>query len=321
LKIPARVVAKSLGTVSNQDLATKIIDAEQALCIVNTRAMAQDLFREIKSRLDPGDQSGLYHLSTWMCGMHRRQTLDEIKLRLKQSPAIPCRVISTQVVESGVDLDFPVVFRALAGLDSIAQASGRCNREGRSRLGHFYIFEPLDLKLRGTLGTAIENAKELLTADVDPLDPALVHKYFEMTYWKLGSELDKHRIFLGDHFIVEQLKSGVDVRFKFRAVARKFRMIDSSGSNFVVPYGTEGEYLAKKILNGDKLDREDWRKCQRYSVNVHLQTFETLIKSSSIFLKEDMPAVLINKDLYDEKIGLDITCEHPEYLPSEANVI
>ena len=105
----------------------------QALCIVNTRRHAKGLY-------DLLDEDGAFHLSTLMCPAHRKTTLDEIRQRLKAGQT--CRVVSTQVMEAGIDVDFPVGFRALAGLDSIIQAAGRVNREMRNAVRRMFVFRP-----------------------------------------------------------------------------------------------------------------------------------------------------------------------------------
>ena len=123
----------SLGQLPDADLQAQLNHRPQALCIVNTRRHAKGLF-------DGLSPDGRFHLSTLMCPAHRQATLLEIRARLKNGQ--PCRVISTQVMEAGIDVDFPVGYRALAGLDSIIQAAGRVNREGRLPRGDLYVFEP-----------------------------------------------------------------------------------------------------------------------------------------------------------------------------------
>ena len=135
----------------------------QGLCIVNTKRDAAELFQELD-----GNTEGHFHLSTMMCAAHRSETISKIKLRLALGGQEICRVVSTQLVESGVDLDFPVVYRAEAGLDSIAQAAGRCNREGRSEekwgidRGDVYVFEGERKPPLGQLRRAADIAKQVL---------------------------------------------------------------------------------------------------------------------------------------------------------------
>lgn len=118
-----RVEVQPIKRLLDGPLAERIAAEAAVLCIVNTRAHAVQLFAKL---LEPRDEQGCFHLSTWMCGAHRRSVLAEIRERLKCGK--PCRAVSTLLVEAGVDLDFPVVYRAAAGFDSIAQAAGRCIR-------------------------------------------------------------------------------------------------------------------------------------------------------------------------------------------------
>ena len=120
---------------------------------------------------------GTFHLSALMCGQHRSEVIDMIKFRLKQNQ--PVQVISTQLVEAGVDFDFPVVYRALAGLDSIAQVAGRCNREGRLRKpGKVVVFVPPKNAPAGILRKAAETTRIILSArPSDPLDHSMFHHY------------------------------------------------------------------------------------------------------------------------------------------------
>lgn len=117
-----RTTVSFVGKLTDDELAVRLEEENQVLSIVSTKPQARALFELLQGH------DGVFHLSTNMYPQHRRRVLDEIRTRLKQNKT--CRVISTSLVEAGVDLDFPVVYRAMAGLDSIAQAAGRCNREG-----------------------------------------------------------------------------------------------------------------------------------------------------------------------------------------------
>ena len=129
-----RVAVEYKGELDNREVADLILQQEQVLCIVNTRGHARSIFELI------GSGEGHYHLSAAMCPEHRTQKLQEIRARLKKG--LPCRVTSTQLIEAGVDIDIPIVIRAIAGIDSVAQAAGRCNREGRLALGKVLVFTP-----------------------------------------------------------------------------------------------------------------------------------------------------------------------------------
>src|SRR5690606_32634579 len=129
-----RVAVQHLGSVDDDQLLDHLQQHPSWLTIVNTRRHAADLHEQLGLR---EGREGLYHLSTYMCGQHRSEKIQQIRERLANQQ--PCRVVSTQLIEAGVDVDFPVVFRALSGVDSIAQAAGRCNREGKlDGLGTLY---------------------------------------------------------------------------------------------------------------------------------------------------------------------------------------
>src|SRR4051794_35543285 len=135
---------------------------------------------------------GVFHLSTLMCGKHRRLTLQQVRNRLNAK--LSCRVVSTQLVEAGVDIDLPVVYRAAAGFDSIAQAAGRCNREGLAPLGTTYVFDAEQPPPRGVLRQGADTAQELWGIHADPLAPEAIEHYFQQLYWKRSDEWDKFNI-------------------------------------------------------------------------------------------------------------------------------
>ncbi|MCA9055052.1 MAG: CRISPR-associated helicase Cas3', partial [Planctomycetaceae bacterium] len=215
-----RVTVHNIGTI-NDDVLVRRITAEPAvLCIVNTRAHAARLYRGIiaSERKCDGD----YHLSTLLCGQHRADVIAEIRRRLAAGQA--CRVISTQLIEAGVDVDFPVVYRSLTGIDSIAQAAGRCNREGKRPTGDVFVFDPVDVQPRGYLGTTAATTRELLPEFDDLLSPAAVHRYFELHYWKhAGSNR------WDDPGVMECFPTpAARLAFNFRTAADRFRMIEET---------------------------------------------------------------------------------------------
>ncbi|MEW6202981.1 MAG: CRISPR-associated helicase Cas3', partial [bacterium] len=133
-RVQISCLSKNQGKTTDAELAKMILEHKQVLCVVNTRRHARELYEKME------DKEGLYHLSALMCPVHRSEIIQEIKLALKNNEK--CRVVSTQLIEAGVDIDFPVVFRSFAGIDSIAQSAGRCNREGKLQAGKVYIFYP-----------------------------------------------------------------------------------------------------------------------------------------------------------------------------------
>lgn len=253
-----------------EDLAIQLADEECVLAIVSTRRQARELFQ-----LLPDDGNNL-HLSAQMCAEHRTAVLAEINRRLKQRQQgdfRPLRVISTQLVEAGVDVDFPKVYRAMAGLDSIAQSAGRCNREGKmSELGKVVVLNPPELPPVGFLRQAQQITMQMLKSGLltEPLSPAAFTQYFQMLN-QIG-ERDKHGI---NELLTPQLdrSTGAPI-FQFRTAAEKFRLIDDSGVAVVVPYMPDNDALESPVnfwlqqLETDASQKWVYRKLQRYTITL-----------------------------------------------------
>ncbi|MDP2599630.1 MAG: CRISPR-associated helicase Cas3' [Deltaproteobacteria bacterium] len=240
------------------EIAQELQKHPTVLCIVNRRDDCREL-----CRLMPPDT---IHLSALMCGEHRSKVIIEIKERLKNE--VPIRVISTQLVEAGVDLDFPAVYRALSGLDSIAQAAGRCNREGKMKKGNVVVFVPPRPSPIGHLRQAESCCRQILkTITDDPLNPTRFQSYFQQLYWLKGDSLDKHRI-------IDDLKGDGKLNIQFRTAADKFRMIDSKQMPVIVRYGEGAKWIEVLKKGGPK----KWllRKLQRYIVNVPIYVHQKL---------------------------------------------
>jgi CRISPR-associated endonuclease/helicase Cas3 len=237
-------------------LAQAMAEHRQALAVVHKRDDARNLAQELQALLP--DET-IWHLSALMCAAHRTEVLAQIKEKLRQR--MSCRVVSTQLVEAGVDLDFPVVYRALGGLDSIVQAAGRCNREGRLEIGHVVVFRAATSPPRGTPRRAMEVTESLLReagGTLDPCDPNLFENYFRMLY--LAENQDVKRI--------QTLRQ----EFNFASVGREFRLIeDGFTQSVIVPYGKAEECLRDLRFKGPR--RETLRSLQRFIVNIYPDTF------------------------------------------------
>lgn len=237
-----RVDYHLLGRMEWPALADRIAQEQGALCVVNTRRDARDLYTALAA-LKPG---AAFHLSTWMCPAHRRDVITQIRERLKAHT--PTYVVSTSLIEAGVDLDFPAVFRALAGLDSLAQAAGRCNREGKLKNpdgtpahGQVYLFEEPKPCVMGTLRKAIF-AAGLLPEGLDeaPHHPAAFTAFFKEYFNGLNDR--------GENLLTK-LHNPRNLRF--RDVSEHFRMIPGEGEETVfVPYGDAKEVLAEALEKG-----------------------------------------------------------------------
>ncbi|NLY76136.1 MAG: CRISPR-associated endonuclease Cas3'' [Firmicutes bacterium] len=271
-----------------EEIANELTQYEQVLCVVSDRKSCRELHRLMPE--------GTFHLSALMCGQHRSEVIAKIKQKLKNKE--PVRVISTQLVEAGVDFDFPVVYRALAGLDSIAQAAGRCNREGKlDGLGKVIVFVPPKSPPSGILRKAAEATRNILMdRQYDPSDNSLFEKYFEELYWKANSLDSKDILAL---LSPDRQECGIS----FRTAAQKFRIVDDSNQKtIIVRYGESDELLA--ILKSKGPERWLMRKLQRYTVNVYNNEFDLLQRQG--LLEEIQPNihVLTTKTAYSEEAGL-----------------
>lgn len=272
-------------------LADELAQQEAVLCIVNRRDDAQELFQLLP-------EESRVHLSALMCGKHRSETIQQIKHRLAVGE--PIHLVSTQLVEAGVDLDFPTVFRALTGLDSIAQAAGRCNREGKRVRGRVVVFVPPRPAPAGLLRMAEDGGRQSLEEHVaDPLAPERFRAYFQQLYWKQGSRLDQHGILgLLDH--QQQLK------IQFRTAAERFRLIPDLQLPTVVRYHNERllQELWERKQRGWEPDRLLRRQLQRFIVTVPRYVHQQLAAAGHI--AEWHPGVWVQEDprMYHPELGL-----------------
>lgn len=260
-----RVQVYNIGDISDKELATRLLGHDQGLCIVNSKKHARLLYEKIKGE-------GSFHLSTRMCAEHRSKTLKTIKERLgDRKDKKVCRVVSTQLIEAGVDVDFPAVYRSMAGIDSIAQSAGRCNREGLQSEGHVYAFRPEKHGLpKGWLSRTAALGSLVFEHHADPLGFKGVEEYFTTLYEIDASKLDKESIL---DAIREQEKQ---LRFPFREVAEKFKLIDDNTCTIVIPWdGNCRKILAEARYS--QLPGAYIRRLQRYGVGVYEKEFRELV--------------------------------------------
>lgn len=301
LRRTALEVRSQDARVTWPELGAELASAAQVLCIVDRRRHAVELFQQVK-QLAP---EGSFHLSTRLCGAHRSQRLAEIKRRLKKD-GLSVRVVSTQLIEAGVDVDFPIVYRVEGGLDAIAQAAGRCNREGGLvQGGRVIVFRAPDDAPPGLLRHAQQAAREFLRKE-DPLTLDNIRGYFRQLYWAQGKNLDKHGI-------LQDLKRNSKLEFNFRTAAGNFRLIDDTQQRSVLVRWGEGESLINTLQSKGP---ESWllRKLQRFTVNVPIKAHEQMQSDGRI--KEIFPGVFIQTGAarYDADTGL-LYDENPVYDP------
>lgn len=283
-----------------EELGDRLDELEQVLCVVNTRKHAKRLFENLKELGGDGDA---FHLSTLMCPAHRKATLKKIKEQLKDEKN--CRVVSTQLVEAGVDIDFPVVYRALAGVDSIAQAAGRCNREAKlERPGRVFVFRLEGGEPPGLIKQGAQIAERLIERFKGGLlRPEAVEAYFRELYWLQDKELDKLKIGLRLNKAVKPLP-----KLPFRDIGQAFRLIEKSTESVIIPCGEEAEVLIDKLRSGF-YDYRTIRRLQAYTVSVYRYEFDRLLAHGLIEqVEEGFNLLSVTRcdirDWYDKKLGL-----------------
>ena len=283
------------ASLTRDELVSRLEKHEQALCIVNTRKQAQMIFSALKSE-------GVFHLSTTMYPKHRSRVLKEIRDRLKNG--LTCRVVSTSLVEAGVDLDFPVVYREKSGLDSIVQAAGRCNREGERSLNESYVYvfsllEHLPPKsMQAPIG-AFEQIADLFAEDLSSLDA--VRSYFEQLFYNKGEDA------LDAKGILNSIQHGnSSFSIPFRDIADKLRMIEDDTTTVLVLSGAP-ELETRLRRNGER-SRALFRETAQYGVSLRKYEIKTLETIGAIE-KLDDAVFLLNPIYYNENYGVELSPE------------
>lgn len=285
-----------------EELAEKLKGHEQVLCVVNTRRDCYDLHKLMPE--------GTIHLSALMCGRHRSAVIRLLKRRLTKG--LPIRVVSTQLVEAGVDIDFPVVYRAFAGLSSIAQAAGRCNREGKlndeGRMGQVHVFMPPKASPTGVLRKAEDTTRELYASPAfDPQQPFEYINFFNLFYSRLNDT--------GKSWLYDRLVKDVnpDLYFQFRTAGNEFKMIDDQAQRpVIVRYGKSDELIERLRFAGPT--REIMRALQRYTVNLPVRMADRMLGDGSLERIDHAKArdIVVQSclRLYNKKVGLDVYGEN-----------
>lgn len=291
------------GKISSQDLANEINPLKQCLCIVNTRKHALELFRLLEGE-------GNFHLSTLMCPEHRREVLNEIEHRLKNG--LHCCVISTRLIEAGVDVDFPRVYRMIGGLDSILQAAGRCNREGKlvnelkeKIYGEVHVFEPEEKYMKKqppSFKQEIEITKQIIRQFKDISSPEAINEYFKRLYHYRGEDgLDNKKIYKRFEVGAEKLK----FNFDFETIAKEFKLIDENTHHIIIPLNNNAKKLIEQLRHAE-FYKDIIRSLQSYTVNVFNHEFNVLLGAGKLTLIRDNIYALSSLADYDNKTGLKI---------------
>lgn len=312
-----RVTVEHVGPLTDELLVDAILAHHQILCIVNNRRHARSLFDSVRHA------PGTYHLTTLMCANHRSDKLREIRARLINGE--PCRLISTSLIEAGVDVDFPAVYRADAGLDSIAQAAGRCNREGKrpKESSHVRVFTVAsDWSTPPELVQYAESCQGIFRRHAaNPLSLDAIRDYFREVYWLKDKQLDAHQLLL-------QIEKGGREGIPYEQIARHFRMIESNMMPIIVPYHRKGEpdevaALLKQLTYAEYVGGVS-RKLQPYLVQVPEQGLKALRAVGAVqpvnearFGLQFMQ--LMAENLYDPTCGL--SWDNPGFITAEAGVL
>ena len=325
-----RVEVTRAGVLEDDALVDRLAGNREVLCVVNTKAHAAKVYDGLIART--GQRAGCVHLSTFMCAQHRRDVLRRVRRTLlrnrlavaKGGKRWPCRVIATQLIEAGVDVDFPTVFRAPAGFDSVAQAAGRCNREGklvgkdgRPTLGQVVAFESEQLPPPGLLREAAQVAAELAHDHPDPLAPSAVQAYFHHLYWKRSHDWDKHGVMpcfhYDPHHIADHRKLAP---FAFRTAAAAYQLIREEQTPILVPYNKEAKAMVAHVIEGKPVDLAFFRQAQKYTVSVRDHFLHRLADNAVLYQHEAGVIALANPDAYSTEKGLlpDVAGISPEVL-------
>jgi CRISPR-associated endonuclease/helicase Cas3 len=274
--------------MSYDDVVSEVVQHRQILCIVNTRRDALEIF----SRL-PNDSVCKFHLSRMMCSEHLSSTIDKIRQTLKEHK--PIRVIATQLIEAGVDVDFETVMRQEAGLDSILQAAGRCNREGKMEIGNTYVFK-LDKPLpRGFIRNANDARLAIKSGNsIDWFAPETMTEYFRQLYSRCN-DFDKSDIKTKLYKVTEM---------QFETADKEFNLIEDNGVSVIINYGSSSKLIETLKCFGPSYGLR--KKLSRYSVSINHSDFDDLRKFGII--EELLPGIFYISDAsqYDEHTGLSV---------------
>lgn len=290
-----RVTYEKLGVISKTDLIERLEDEHCALCIVNTKKLAQELYKELEGE-------GVYHLSTSMYPKHRKRVLDEIRKRLKQKEG--CVVVSTSLVEAGVDLDFAHVYRQTAGVDSMIQAAGRCNREGEksAKDSNVFLFDLEDTKTVLSQKMTIDVARAILQDYENAADLDGIRDYFERLYHFRGESLDKKHL-------MDEFHRG---KCNFETAAKLFKLIEQETKTIFISREPEAEELLQE-LKWMGASKARMRKAGQYCVQVFDNNRNSMVDQlygAGMIrpISEDMKDFyeLISPEQYSEAYGLNL---------------
>lgn len=300
-----RTNIKFIGEKTIDDICLELQRTKQSLIIVNTKRHAEDLFYILNNNVDT------YYLSTNLCPIHISNIIKEIKYRLKNN--LECTVISTRLIEAGVDIDFPVVYRSLCGIDSIIQSAGRCNREGKLTdmngnlvKGNVYVFIPEREYVKSTPKETLHQAS--ITLEVIDLFDDITNKEATDTYFnKLYSSSN-----LDEKNILKRINNGFNLNtndiesllnYQFEDISNDFKLLEDETIPIYIPYDDEAVHLIN-ILNNKCESRNIHKKLQQYSVNVYKNKYIDLVEKGIVNDYNYIYGIMNDIRYYDSKVGI-----------------
>lgn len=273
---------------SYDEIAERLVQHCRVLCIVNTRKDAAEIY----NRLPREDEGSTFHLSRMMCPKHLSETIAQIKEALKDQNQKKIRVVSTQLIEAGVDIDFPVVFRQEAGLDSVLQAAGRCNREGKLGISDAYVFM-LDKPLPpGYISRTNDARKGMMEQMEDKFSPEAISAYFLQLYSRVDT-FDKAKI----SYLLETTGD-----MMFRTASKEFHLIDDNTTSVIVNWHDSMKLVDQ--LKEQGVTYPLMKQLAQYSVNIRQNDRKLLQQAGAIDEVLDNIFVISDPAFYDEHVGL-----------------
>ncbi|MGL6026816.1 MAG: CRISPR-associated helicase/endonuclease Cas3, partial [Vibrio sp.] len=305
--------AEITGLVQQQ-----LSEAQSCLVIVNTKAWAKTLFQALQSQLT--NETKIFHLSTGMCSAHRKQILDEVRARLSSGVATLC--ISTQLIEAGVDVDFGCIIRFVAGLDSMAQAAGRCNRNGKQQKGHVFVLNPTqeNVGMLHDIKTGIAASTRIFTefSEQDLLKPQAMSQYFQYYFYERHKEMTypvKQAQTLLNLLSSNQRninQTPFTLKQSFMTAAKQFKAIDAPVHSVIVPFNDEAQTIITQLCALDqRFDAASYRcllkSAQKYSVNIFPNVWQKLTDQQAVFpIAQDEAVFYLSEEFYSQDFGLSL---------------
>lgn len=277
-----------LGNIDQEVLYTKISEYNNSLIVVNSRKKARDLYLFFSQAFE----HSCYHLSTYMTAKDRSLTIEEIKSKIGKEKIT---VVSTSLIEVGVDLDFEAVFRETAGLDNILQAGGRCNREGKRKEGSVFVFDfDENINYRGDIVLNADIVRSLFKEYEDIGSQECIEEYYKRLFHFHKNEIENNTI-----ATCKRIDS-----IPFRTYSESFKMIEDTSYGVVIPCEENQEYILR-LKYGDNSVK---RKLSKYTASVKFYELKEMVEEGIVEDVNGMP-VLTNNDYYDKTTGLNLKNE------------